>query len=260
MRAKLVIFLAVICIALSGLVIWTRVHADQEGPEITFGENEIVYRAGMDFSELLEGVSAEDDVEGDVTDSLAVESVYPVDEETALAVYVAKDSKNNVTKVKKEIAYEAGQDEEASDQSESEEETDAEADTSAEESISSEETGAEETDLTPTPEVTPTQTALSEEDQAREEQEALAEAMPAQSPRLYLTDYIIHVNRGEPVNKLDYVKEIQDNDDNISELWHYIRVEGNLDVNVAGTYELSYYVTDTNGNTSNVALLKVIVE
>ena len=84
--------------------------------------------------------------------------------------------------------------------------------------------------------------------------------MPAQSPRLYLTDYIIHVNRGEPVNKLDYVKEIQDNDDNISELWHYIRVEGNLDVNVAGTYELSYYVTDTNGNTSNVALLKVIVE
>ena len=249
MRAKLVIFLAVICIALSGLVIWTRVHADQEGPEITFGENEIVYRAGMDFSELLEGVSAEDDVEGDVTDSLAVESVYPVDEETALAVYVAKDSKNNVTKVKKEIAYEAGQDEEVSDQSKAEEETDAEAD-SSEESVSSEESGAEETDLTPTPEVTPTQTALSEEDQAREEQEALAEAMPAQSPRLYLTDYIIHVNRGEPVNKLDY----------ISELWHYIRVEGNLDVNVAGTYELSYYVTDTNGNTSNVAQLKVIVE
>ena len=258
MRAKLVIFLAIICIALSGLVIWTRVNTDREGPEIIFGESEIVYSDDMDPEELLTDVTAEDDVDGDVTDSLTVESVYPVSDEAAVAVYVAKDSKNNVTKAKREISYRADGTGDDSETASADQTTDEE--TSDEEENLSQETNADDPELTPTPEVSPTQSALSEEEQAREEQEALAEAMPAQSPRLYLTDYIVHVNRGESVNKLDYVKEIQDDDDNISELWHYIRVEGNLDVNVSGTYELSYYVTDLNGNRSNIALLKVIVE
>ena len=89
MRVKLVIFLAIICIALSGLVIWTRVNTDREGPEIIFGESEIVYSDDMDPEELLTDVTAEDDVDGDVTDSLTVESVYPVSDEAAVSEYDA---------------------------------------------------------------------------------------------------------------------------------------------------------------------------
>ena len=121
--------------------------------------------------------------------------------------------------------------------------------------------------LTPTPEATPEPTPIEtveeetpEERAAREEQEALAEEMPPQSPRIYLTDYIIHIGVGESIDRLSYVKEIQDDSDNISELWHYISINGEVDTNVPGTYELSYYVTDLSGNVSNTAVLQVIVE
>lgn len=275
MRKKLVFLLAFACIVLAGFVIGVRVRADQEGPVIAFGDEEITYTDGMDDEELLEGVTAKDAVDGDVSESLTVESVYPVNDEEAIAVYVAKDSKNNITKEKRELPYKPNPDTKDETENTDENAADAEEDAAAEteeentSGLSGEDAeNADETENTDNTEITndtaltptPTETAQTEEEIARAEQEAAAAQMPPQAPRIYLTDYVIHVNRGETVDKLSYVKEIQDDSDNISELWHYISVNGELDVNVAGTYELQYHVTDLSGNVSNTALLKVIVE
>ncbi len=268
MRRKMVILLAFICIILAGFVIGVRMKADRVGPEITFGEKDIAYREGMDEEKLLKDVKAVDAVDGDVTDTLTIESVYPVDEQEAIAVYVAKDSKNNITKVKRKLAYKPAKEEEEEPEEEAEPSEAPEPTATPEPSPLPTPSPAENSEaLTPTPEATPEPTPIEtveeetpEERAAREEQEALAEEMPPQSPRIYLTDYIIHIGVGESIDRLSYVKEIQDDSDNISELWHYISINGEVDTNVPGTYELSYYVTDLSGNVSNTAVLQVIVE
>lgn len=275
MRKRLVVLLAILSIALAGFVIGVRMRADREGPKIIFDDNDIIYTDDMSEEELLEGVTAEDEVDGDVSDSLTLESVYPIDEENAIAVYVAKDSKNNITKVKREMKYSQKSEDSAKSEKEDTEKQNEEQE--AEETpeptateVPSDTEQPENSQLSPTPEVETDQTSEESEEvkdneaeQARKEQEELAAQMPAQSPRIYLTDYLIRVKQGETINDwLSYVKEIQDDADNISELWHYISIDGiqTIDVNTPGTYELTYYVIDSNNNESNKALLKVIVE
>lgn len=274
MRKRLFVFLAIICIALAGFVISVRMSTDKEGPKIYFDDSDITFSDDMTNEELLEGVRAEDEIEGDVSDTLTVESVYPIDDETAVAVYVAKDSKNNITKVKREMKYEGESDDKESSEKEKNNEKESSEDEETKENTESdvtpavteapEENSAEaqqpEETPSPSPDAELQANTAAEEEAARTEQETLAAQMPAQSPRIYLTDYLIHIKQGENIDKLSYVKEIQDDADNISELWHYIQVDGTLDTNVPGTYELTYYVTDSNNNISNMAVLKVIVE
>lgn len=277
MRKRLVVFLAILCIALAGFVIGVRMRTDREGPKITFGEEDIVYTDSTTEEELLEGVTAEDAVDGDVSDTITLESVYPMDEDTAVAVYVAKDSKNNITKVKREMKCSEEEDsskknkEKSSDKQKQEEQ---EPESTPEPTVTEELPEAEQPEeptVSPTPgidqevgaeaEGTPEDSNVDREaEEARAAQEALASQMPEQSPRIYLTDYLIRIQAGESIDRLSYVKEIQDDSDNISELWHYISIDGTLDVNTPGTYELTYYVIDSNNNESNKALLKVIVE
>ncbi len=50
-------------------------------------------RKGSDTAPLLEGVTATDEKDGDVTDSLAIENIFPNDDHTsASVVYAVKDS------------------------------------------------------------------------------------------------------------------------------------------------------------------------
>ena len=65
---------------------------------------------------------------------------------------------------------------------------------------------------------------------------------------------------GTSVDRLSYVKEITDDSDNVYDLWTKIQITGTLDVFTAGTYECTYYVVDSDGNISNQAVLKYIVE
>lgn len=53
----------------------------------------------MTEKELLEGVTAWDEKDGDVTDSLKIEFlVSNTDENTVVVTYVARDKSNNITK------------------------------------------------------------------------------------------------------------------------------------------------------------------
>ena len=65
---------------------------------------------------------------------------------------------------------------------------------------------------------------------------------------------------GSSVDLLSYVKEIQDDTDETSELWKRIQITGQVNTAVAGTYTCNYYVVDTAGNMSNSAELTVVVE
>ena len=52
----------------------------------------------------VKGIKAIDDKDGDVSDSLTVESVYEVDDSNVVVTYVAKDASNNIAKLKRNMS------------------------------------------------------------------------------------------------------------------------------------------------------------
>ena len=65
---------------------------------------------------------------------------------------------------------------------------------------------------------------------------------------------------GTALNKLSYVKDIQDDTETTSDLFKKIQITGDVNTATPGTYELTYYVVDNQGNSSNGAILTVVVK
>ena len=268
MSKKLVALLLVACVALAGGVVYVRMNADTKGPEIIISDNAgTLYRPDMNNEELLAGVTATDDKDGDVSPSLTVESVYEVDDTHVIITYTAKDSSNNITKQKYEMEMDpSSAKKNSNDNSGFGEKTD-DADAEATTGVDTEDTVAEsdkeqdaETDSSVS-EVTPTPTPEVDEATAeKEKQEAEADAMPAQNPRIYLSDYLIKVPVGTSVDLLSYVSEIKDDSDDIYALWRKVQITGEVNSAVPGTYKCTYYVIDSQNNISNNAVLTVVVE
>ena len=234
MAKKWIAVLLVICIGLGAGVVYMREQSDRQAPEIICtDETAAEYNPGMSDAQLLKGIKAIDDKDGDVSDSLTVESVYEVDDSNVVVTYVAKDASNNIAKLKRNMS------------------TDPE---KMKESRENDDDTSEGTEPTPTPagDDIASQTAA--------EQEKMADDMPAQYPKIYLNEYYIKTSVGSSVDLLSNVKEIKDDTDNVSELWRRIQINGQVNTYTPGTYTCSYYVVDSAGNMSNTAELTVIVQ
>ncbi len=107
MRKRIMEGLLGLAILLAAGVAGIYLTADTEGPEIVIPENDsLVYVNGADTDTLLQDVKAVDDREGDVSDSLMIESILPdVGKKQAAIIYAAKDSKNNVSKAVRMVGY-----------------------------------------------------------------------------------------------------------------------------------------------------------
>lgn len=242
MKKGLVAMLLLACAALLAGNVVVYIGEDRNGPEITVPQEELTYVAGSDTSALLNGVTAVDDRDGDVTSTVTVESIIPNEDQTgASVVYVAKDSKNNVTKAARLISYAADAGQAAAQEAE------AAAQQAAQEAAAADQTAASGEDA---------QTA----DDGAAQNEAAIAALPAESPRFYLTQYSVEVERGAELNRLGYVQDITDDKDSRDELYQGIQISGEVDTNTPGEYMLEYYVVDSDGNTSNTAQLKVAVK
>ena len=112
MEKKLVVILCALDVILLGLSVFVYVGEDRTPPEIVFGEEAPVYREGMDEEELLAGVTAMDEKDGDVTDSLLIEKISGTGEGTVIVTYVARDEANNVEKVSRTLEARGGADRE----------------------------------------------------------------------------------------------------------------------------------------------------
>lgn len=242
MKKGLVAMLLLACAALLAGNVVVYIGEDRNGPEITVPQEEVTYVAGSDTSALLNGVTAADDRDGDVTSTVTVESIIPNEDQTgASVVYVAKDSQNNVTKAARLISYAADAGQAAAQEAE------AAAQQADQEAAAADQTAASGEDA---------QTA----DDGAAQNEAAIAALPAESPRFYLTQYSVEVERGAELNRLGYVQDITDDKDSRDELYQGIQISGEVDTNTPGEYMLEYYVVDSDGNTSNTAQLKVTVK
>lgn len=231
MKKGIVAGLIVLCVALGAGTAAVVVTDDRKGPEIELpADGDVTYEEGSDTAPLLEGVTATDEKDGDVTDSLVIENIFPNDDHTsASVVYAAKDSHNNVSKATRRVNYKAAAE-----------------DTPAENESAP---AAEE------PQQNDTEGTKNETDAQME-----IEALPAESPKLYLNTYEVTVKAGNDLDKTSYIKEMTDDADSQESLFNQIEIDGDVDTAVPGDYTLTYHVTDSDGNRSNAAVLTVHVQ
>lgn len=242
MKKGLVAMLFLACAALLAGNVVVYIGEDRNGPEISVPQEEITYVAGTDTSALLNGVTAQDDRDGDVTDTVTIESIIPnADQTGASVVYVAKDSKNNVTKETRTILYSTDANQTAAQ--------------AAAEQVAADQAAAEQAAQGDAA----GESAQTTDDGAAQNEAAIA-ALSAESPRFYLTQYSVELERGAELNELSYVQDISDDEDSRDELYQGIRISGEVDTNTPGEYTLEYHVVDSDGNNSNVAQLRVTVK
>lgn len=79
---------------------------DRTAPVITLPDTEQIYTTGTDNDQLLEGVTAYDSYDGDVTDSLLIEKVTETGKGEVIVTYAAVDSSNNVAELSRILKVE----------------------------------------------------------------------------------------------------------------------------------------------------------
>ena len=95
---KIVSILCTLDVILMALSVVLYLDEDRTAPVIHMEEVQREYREGMSNEELLAGVTAMDETDGDVTGSLVVEKVSEVGNGTVIVTYGVKDSSGNVGK------------------------------------------------------------------------------------------------------------------------------------------------------------------
>lgn len=94
------------CIALAGAGYMTYKNQDRTAPEIKVDQSKkIAYTEGEDYGKLLEGVTAQDDKDGDLTSEVFVEKVVPVSKKKAVVYYGVTDKAKNVGTASQEVIY-----------------------------------------------------------------------------------------------------------------------------------------------------------
>lgn len=246
-KKGLFILLGLVCIAVvagSGFLVVTR---DKTGPEITVSEDrKITYEMGGDKKALLDGVKATDKKDGDVSDSLMVEGVRQNEDGSLEVTYSAVDHSNNVTKVtcKVETVTQQSQEEQQPEGEQIAEPSEAEQESEEHPEEGQEEQASEEN---------------TEQPEDNSDTEAAIAALPQGSPQLRLSTHHADLEVGSAFQYMDYIESITDDEDDTSTLYRQIRLVGEVDTSQAGEYEVSYYVTDSNHNESNVEKLTVTV-
>lgn len=107
MRNKLpAVILALLGVALSACIFVIYHGQDHEPPVITIEETDLIYEEGCSQELLMEGVSAADDVDGDLTDCIFISDIdKTADGKYVSITYVAVDQAHNVAKETRLVAY-----------------------------------------------------------------------------------------------------------------------------------------------------------
>lgn len=103
----LLLVLIALCLgAFYGYQAMVRARTDTQPPVITAAPGQVEISVNAPKGILLQDVTAEDDVDGDVTDSVILESIRLLDSDGRISVgYAAFDSAGNVAKVQWEAQY-----------------------------------------------------------------------------------------------------------------------------------------------------------
>ena len=107
-----VLLAACVILGVISFVIYTG--QDHTAPEITVEEANLTYTEGQDYKELMTGVTAQDNRDGDLTEEVFVDKVIPTGESSAVVYYGVIDSAKNVGTASRTVSYVPAADDAAS--------------------------------------------------------------------------------------------------------------------------------------------------
>lgn len=250
MGSKRIYLLLIVCVIVifAGCVV-TVVLSDNEPPVITIHEEELVecYTDEMDVKELLAGVTAYDEKDGDVTDKISIVNMVVLGDGNQVKVtYAAQDKSNNISKQSILVNY-----------SGTRQFIDVETETDGDKK-EKEETTESETEEENTTEPQPKNQEGGSGEPVKINQDVVNQTGVPQIELKY-TDYTIHLGESfSTVEALDMVQTTYDEKEAVS---NRIVINGlkNVDTNTLGDYVLNYSVSDTEGNRSEVQVLTLHV-
>ena len=233
-QEKLVAVLIAGCLILGGIALVVRGSQDRQAPVIKVKKADLTYQEGQGYGELLKGVSAEDNRDGDLTDEVFVDRVVQIKDGKAIVYYGVMDKTKNVGTAKRTVNYV--------------------------------ENGNAQTDEHPNTEnIADENTEQSGEAAASQNEPAKADANNdltpvGEAPVIALTTDQVTIAAGTEFDLMSVVKGVADGSDDADSLSTRISVDGQYDVNTPGSYLLHYYVIDSDGNTSEVKTLTLNVQ
>lgn len=229
-QEKLVAVLIAGCLILGGAALVVRGSQDRQAPVIKMKKADLTYQEGKGYGELLKGVSAEDNRDGDLTDEVFVDRVVQIKDGKAIVYYGVMDKAKNVGTAKRTVNYV----EDGNTHPKTE-------DTAAENTEQSQDAS----------------TAQNEPAKA----DANNDLTPVgEAPVIALTTDQVTIAAGTEFDLMSVVKGVADGSDDADSLSTRISVDGQYDVNTPGSYLLHYYVIDSDGNTSEVKTLTLNVQ
>ncbi|MCI6466412.1 MAG: DUF5011 domain-containing protein [Faecalicatena sp.] len=230
------------CVILGVVTCIMYTGQDRKPPVISTKKVDITYREGDNYSTLLEGVTAEDNRDGDLTDQIFVDKIVPIEGGRAVVYYGVMDKKKNVGTATRIVTYES---EDGIEQSGTTGD-DAENTNAQQDEKKSEDKKAED------------KKKAEEQKKAEENQDDLTPE--GEIPVIALNTDHVSIPVGSEFDPLSAVKGVADTFDDADTLSQQISVEGDYDINTPGDYTLSYFVTDSDGNTSEVKTLTLTVK
>ncbi len=264
-------------------------RADRTAPKFSFQASDIRYRQDMDTQELLAGITAYDRTDGDVTNRIVIEKITENQKDSIAVVYYAvSDLSGNVAKTSK--LFQAIYDQEAENFMEAGINAEFSKDSgivgsnsgdasgldrqmepastllgtplpsappkapSAPTAESLPSSGTSSPSQTPRPTVHPIPTTLPPSPETEQIQDQSQEA-----PVLILKASEIRITAGQGPAWVDVISTLTDDKDDYNTLFQNLNVS-RYDRNKAGTYQVSVYTEDSDGNKSQSVPLTIIVE
>lgn len=248
MKQRLItIVLLLGCVAVGAVGVLAYKKQDRTAPVITVSDKKISYTAGDPYDQLLEGVTATDNKDGDLTDEVFVDRVVPTSKKKAVVYYGVMDKSNNVGTARKTVTYH-GENNMGSDAEDiaPADNADAENATQPDQSADQEQKDADK----------------QQADQQADQPDATTDDLKAngEKPAMSLTATSETIARGSNFNATSMVKDVVDDKDDRDTLFRQLHVDGTYDITKSGTYELAYYVQDSDGNTSDPITFTLTVQ
>ena len=243
------------CIALAGAGYMTYKNQDRTAPEIKVDQSKkIAYTEGEDYGKLLEGVTAQDNKDGDLTSEVFVEKVVPVSKKKAVVYYGVTDKAKNVGTASREVTYQAAEDTDAAEETVQ--------DTASEDTTQKTDEKSEKKTKKKSKKAKAKKTAedAAAADQQSADQQSGVLQPNGTRPAMKLAEEAKTIARGTSFNALNEVTDAVDDKDDRDTLFRGLHIDGNYNVNQAGTYTLQYYVQDSDGNTSDPITFTLTVQ
>lgn len=241
------------CVVLGAAAFFVSGTKDKKAPEITVSESEVSYVTGESYDTLLEGVTAMDNKDGDLTDEIFIDRIVPMTgSDKAIVYYAVTDKSNNVGTAKRIVKYY----------------------NNSEDAKNAAAAKPEETKPEPAADADQTTDEGTPEGDAQQVSQGVYPADPidvsAGKPVVQVKQQEVTATLGETVNLMEYINTIADADTS-NENYNYmfshvsITVDGvqstsMLTLGEARVYEVAYFAGNRNGAVSDPTVMRITVQ